>query len=130
MPAAKPTFIDNTDDLKHATASLSGRGLLALDLETEGLDPHSHKVLLLAIGDDKNQLLVDCRKTSLEPLRPLLEGQVPKVTHNGAFDVAIQTAKGLEARFIRNADQRKCAAGCGGHAHGRGQYLPLVTGIS
>jgi len=68
---------------------LTGRDLLALDLETEGLDPHAHKVVLLAIGDDSEQLLVDCRKTSLEPLRPLLEGPVPKVTHNGAFDVAM-----------------------------------------
>jgi DNA polymerase-1 len=100
MRTARSTLVDNTDDLKHAMARLAGRDLLALDLETEGLDPHTHKVVLLSVGDDSVQLLVDCRRASLEPLRPLLEGKVPKVTHNGAFDVAMLRSLGIRVENV------------------------------
>ena len=85
MPRAPFTLAENTDDLKHAMARLAGRPLLALDLETTGLDPHSDEVVLVSVGDDSEQLLVDCRKVSLEPLVPLLQGPVVKVTHNGTW---------------------------------------------
>ncbi len=98
MPPAGP--IDSPEALKHAMTRLAGRGLLALDLETDGLDPHVHRPLLLALGDDRDQLLVDCRKTSLEPLRPLLEGPVPKVTHNGAFDLGMLRRLGLRVESV------------------------------
>jgi ribonuclease D len=45
MPQAPFTLAEDTDDLKHAMARLAGRPLLALDLETTGLDPHSDKVV-------------------------------------------------------------------------------------
>ncbi len=93
-------YIQSTDDLKHASTILAGRGLLALDLETEGLDPHRHKVVLLAVGDDREQLLVDCRRVSLEPLVPLLTGDVPKVTHNGAFDLAMLRSVGIRVENV------------------------------
>lgn len=95
-----PELIETTDALKHATNRLAGRGLLALDLETSGLDPHRHRPLLLSIGDDREQLLVDCRKVNLEPLEPLLCGPVPKVTHNGAFDLAMLRGLGLRVEHV------------------------------
>ncbi|MBN2496177.1 MAG: hypothetical protein JXR96_16410 [Deltaproteobacteria bacterium] len=100
MTTVRALLVDNPHDLKHAMAALAGRPLLALDLETSGLDCHSDRVLLLSVGDAEQQLLVDCRKTSLEPLRPLLEGPVPKVTHNGAFDAAMLRALGIRAENL------------------------------
>jgi len=94
------TLIDNQDALKHGMARLAGRPLLALDVETEGLDPHTHRISLLAVGDDRDQLLVDCRKTRIDPLLPLLEGDVPKITHNGAFDLAMLRGLGVRARRV------------------------------
>jgi DNA polymerase-1 len=98
MPA--PGLIETSDDLKHAMTRLAGRGLLALDLETDGLDPHVHRPLLLSVGDATEQLLVDCRKVSLDPLAPLLSGPVPKVTHNGAFDLAMLRGLGLRVENV------------------------------
>jgi len=100
MPPAPFTLIEDTDDLKHAMARLAGRQLLALDLETTGLDPHSDRVVLISVGDDSDQLLVDCRKVSPEPLAPLLEGPVVKVTHNGAFDLAMLRSLGIRAENV------------------------------
>ncbi len=92
MSAPDYLLASTAEEIKHAMTRLAGRPLLALDLETEGLDPHKHRTVLLAVGDADFQLLVDCRATSLEPLKPLLEGSVPKVTHNGAFDAAMLRA--------------------------------------
>ena len=100
MPRAPFTLAENTDDLKHAMARLAGRPLLALDLETSGLDPHSERVVLVSVGDDSEQLLVDCRQASLEPLVPLLQGPVVKVTHNGAFDVAMLRSLGIRTENV------------------------------
>ncbi len=92
--------IASTDALKHAMTRLAGRGLLALDLETDGLDPHRHRPLLLSLGDDRDQLLVDCRRVALDPLLPLLAGPVPKVTHNGAFDLAMLRGRGIRVEHV------------------------------
>ena len=100
MPSLSFTLAESTDDLKQGLALLTGRPLLALDLETSGLDPHSERVVLVSVGDDSAQLLVDCRRVSLEPLVPLLEGPVVKVTHNGAFDVAMLRSLGIRAENV------------------------------
>lgn len=100
MPQAPFTLAEDSDDLKHAMARLAGRPLLALDLETSGLDPHHDKVVLISVGDDSTQLLVDCRKVSPEPLVPLLQGPVVKVTHNGAFDLAMLRNLGIRAENV------------------------------
>jgi DNA polymerase-1 len=100
MPRAPFTLAEDTDDLKHAMNRLAGRPLLALDLETSGLDPHGDRVVLISVGDDSTQLLVDCRKVSPEPLVPLLEGPVVKVTHNGAFDLAMLRSLGIRAENV------------------------------
>lgn len=100
MASSPIALIESTDELQRAAARLSGRGLVGLDLETEGLDPHQHRTLLLTLGDDREQILVDCRKGSLEPLRSLLEGPVLKVTHNGAFDAAMLRALGLRVEHL------------------------------
>ncbi len=95
-----PAPIESSADLEHAVTRLAGRGLLALDLETDGLDPHVNRPVLLALGDDRDQLLVDCRKVGLEPLRSLLEGPVLKVTHNGAFDLSMLRSLGLRVENV------------------------------
>ncbi len=94
------TLVKDTDSLKHATVSLAGKRLLALDVETEGLDPHLDKVVLLGLGDMEQQVLVDCRRVSLEPLRPLLSGSTVKVTHNGAFDLSMLRARGVRCENV------------------------------
>jgi DNA polymerase-1 len=100
MTTARRKYIDNTTDLERGLQGLIQRPLLALDVETEGLDPHTHKLLLLGIGDDREQLLVDCRSVSLEPLLPLLQGQMLKVTHNGAFDLAMLRACNIRCENV------------------------------
>jgi DNA polymerase-1 len=58
-----------------------------VDTETTGLDAHKDKVVLLQIGRQEEQFVIDTRTASIEPLRPFLENvNVLKVGHNLKFD--------------------------------------------
>jgi DNA polymerase I len=93
-------LVEDIEDLKHQVARLSRLPLLALDLETNGLDPHVHRPVLLTLGTDRELLQVDCRKISLEPLIPLLSGPIPKIAHNGAFDAAMLRSAGIRVENL------------------------------
>jgi DNA polymerase-1 len=95
-------FISSSEELKYAMTRLAGRELLALDVETDGLDVHKNRVILLTVGDDSLQLVVDCRCCSLEPLAPLLSGPVTKVLHHGAFDLAMLRNLGVRVENVRD----------------------------
>jgi DNA polymerase I-like protein with 3'-5' exonuclease and polymerase domains len=93
-------MIQRTEDLQRVLPRLAQSRLLACDLETTGLDPHSHRPLLLSLGDDQFQIQVDCRKVSLEPLKSFLAGPALKVTHNGAFDLAMLRSVGVRVENV------------------------------
>lgn len=79
-------LITNTSDVEGIIAELNSMPIIAVDTETEGLDPYRDKLLLLQIGNLEKQFIIDCRKASPEPLRGILEGQKPKVLQNAKFD--------------------------------------------
>lgn len=80
-------FLQATDELAAVVPQLESKRILALDTETTGLDPFVDRVILLQIGDRKDQFIVDTRKAGIEPLRPILENpKIPKVLHNANFD--------------------------------------------
>lgn len=79
-------LITDTNDVYKILPEIDSMPIVAVDTETEGLDPFRHKVLLFQIGDMNKQFIIDCRKASIEPLRPILEGLKPKVLQNAKFD--------------------------------------------
>ncbi len=79
-------LITNTSDVEKIISEIDSMPIIAVDTETEGLDPYKDKVLLLQIGNLEKQFIIDCRKASPEPLRGILEGQKPKVLQNAKFD--------------------------------------------
>lgn len=87
----------STDEQRRLASVLARRPLLAFDLETEGLDPHQHRPVLLTIGDDRDLLQVDLRPGFPEWLRPLLSGPPPKAAHHAAFDAAMLRSLGVRA---------------------------------
>lgn len=74
---------------------IAGAGMLAVDLETTGLDPRTCRIRLLSIGDGKRTLVLDCFAHDLKPLLPLLTGKV-LVAHNATFDLAFLWHAGLK----------------------------------
>lgn len=80
------TFITESQDLLKALPEIDQMPIITVDTETTGLDPYESDVLLLQVGNPLKQFIIDCRKTPVEPLRPLLEGSKPKILHNAKFD--------------------------------------------
>ena len=98
--AEAPPIITTAEQLATAIGPLSRMPMIAVDCETSGLDPLADDLLLLQLGDDRTQFVVDCRRVDLAPLAPLLAGPAPKVMHNGKFDYKFLAArKGL---FVGN----------------------------
>lgn len=60
--------------------------IIAVDTETTGLNHIDDKMIMLQIGDDKQQFVIDTRCVGIEPLKHILEGDKIKVLHNVKFD--------------------------------------------
>lgn len=43
------------------------------DTETEGMDPHTKKLLLVQLGDYNNQVVIDCRTVDICKYKEFLE---------------------------------------------------------
>ena len=76
-----------------AVNTLEKKIIVAVDTETTGLDPLVDKVLLIQIGDAKQQFIFDIAKIGLGNLQPLLfwlpNKKVFKIAHNMKFDYSM-----------------------------------------
>lgn len=72
-----------------AVAFLSSLPEIAVDTETQGIDPLSDKVLLLSAGNMHKQFVFDVAAViaDFDPIRAILNNPVPiKILHNAKFD--------------------------------------------
>jgi DNA polymerase I-like protein with 3'-5' exonuclease and polymerase domains len=95
--------------LKLRVAELAAHeGVLAIDTETTGLDPHVNQVRLISIGTADYALLVDLdgwrnpgkrqvdwMQPGLRELKAVLAGRQPKVLQNAAFDLNFLRGEGV-----------------------------------
>jgi DNA polymerase-1 len=88
-------LVDSTSILESELSNLAQSRLLAVELISDGQDPHSNQPVILAIGNDDFQLLIDCRKVSLLPLTPLLTGKCIKIFYRGAKQIAMLRSLGI-----------------------------------
>lgn len=92
-------FVSNQSDafeyLSIKKASISNfiewaqdKTVFAVDTETEGLNYLTKKVIMLQIGDDKDQWVIDTRGVDLSPIKFIFESpEYLKIFHNVKFDV-------------------------------------------
>ena len=61
--------------------------ILGVDTETEGFDFTCKKMIMLQIGDENKQFVIDTRTISINPLKEILESKdIIKIFHNAKFD--------------------------------------------
>jgi len=90
-------LITNNEQLKEIIKNLAKEKVLAIDTETTGLDPHSHKIRLIQIATNKYPTyLIDCFKCDVNLIQPLLTNDSIKIFHNAKFDLQFFFALGLE----------------------------------
>ena len=90
MPAADFHLLENEEDLARRLDDYVKAEVLALDIETTGLDPHTHRIRLVQIAAQGLPVLIvdlfKCRH-GLSVLTPLLANKSVKVIHNAKFEL-------------------------------------------
>ena len=66
---------------------LSNLKEIAIDTETEGLWNAKNKILMLQVGDNQRQFVIDVRNVDISPLKSILENPaIVKILWNASFD--------------------------------------------
>jgi DNA polymerase-1 len=92
---ARRTLVTTQDQLAEVIADLRDVGLVALDLETTGLDPRKDSIRLLSLATKGVTYLVDCQSVDPAELYPIL-AERPVVAHNALFDLGFLSTLGFE----------------------------------
>ena len=89
------TLVATQDQLAEVGADLTDVGLVALDLETTGLDPRRDSIRLLSLAIEAATYIVDCQSVDPAELFPILT-EATVVAHNALFDLGFLSSLGLE----------------------------------
>ncbi len=98
--------ITTQEDLSSALNYLKTRSILGFDVETNGLDPLTNKVLLIQVGDQHKQFCFDVHKlgASIYDLLSWFKSEtVLKIAHNAKFDYSM-----IKANFDVELDNIAC----------------------
>jgi DNA polymerase I len=76
-------------------AGFKGVGLVALDLETTGLDSRKDFIRLLSLATEAATYIVDCQSVDPTGLFPIL-AEATVVAHNALFDLSFLSSLGFE----------------------------------
>ena len=72
----------------------SDKHVIAVDTETNGLDFTSNEIVMLQIGDEHHQFIIDVRTIDISPLKDIFEDkEIIKVLHNVKFDYVFIKSK-------------------------------------
>jgi ribonuclease D len=89
------TLITTQDQLAAVIADLKDVSLVALDLETTGLDPRRDSIRLLSLATETATYIVDCQSVDPAELFPILT-EATVVAHNALFDLGFLSTLGFE----------------------------------
>jgi DNA polymerase I len=90
------TLVTSQDQLADVVADLKDAELVALDLETTGLDPRKNSIRLLSLATEAGTYIVDCQSVDPTELFPNLT-EATVVAHNALFDLGFLASLGFEA---------------------------------
>ncbi|MBC8410396.1 MAG: hypothetical protein H8E12_16990 [Rhodobacteraceae bacterium] len=102
----------NKQELEEALAYLQPKTILGLDTETTGLDPLTDKVLLISVGDETAQFVIDVAQLGSD-ITPFMEfitsKNIVKVLHNAKFDYKMLKANfGTDLQNIKDTYLADC----------------------
>jgi hypothetical protein len=92
---APRTLVTTQEQLSGVVADLEGVDLVALDLETTGLDPRKDSIRLLSLATKDATYIVDCQSVDPAELFPILT-EATVVAHNALFDLGFLSSLGFE----------------------------------
>jgi DNA polymerase I len=92
---APRTLVTTQDQVAKVIADLKDVGLVALDLETTGLNPRKDSIRLLSLATEGATYIVDCQSVDPAELFPSLTERTV-VAHNALFDLGFLSSLGFE----------------------------------
>ena len=107
--------------------------VIGVDTETEGLNWLAKKVIMLQIGDEKDQFVIDTRFIDISLLKaPLEDPSITKILHNAKFDYKFMLSNfDIRIDNIYDTLLAECVLNCGrqgvskGLADLVGRYLDI-----
>jgi DNA polymerase-1 len=92
--------IQNTT-IEHVYNYCKDKPLLGVDTETEGFFDFENKIVMLQIGDEKNQFVIDVRTTNIDILKPIFKSNtIKKLFWNAKFDYKFLKLHSIDTRNI------------------------------
>jgi len=96
-------YLTREEDVSRVLTWTERKRLVVVDLETSGTNPFHDDIILMQIGNEDKQWILDCRSVPLEPFRDLfLDRSIAKLGQNFVFDLKFFGARGF--RFKNVAD--------------------------
>jgi len=102
-PATDYVYATSADAAQRWLAGAAGAGIVAVDTETSGWDPHRDRLLLVQVsaGPDRPVLVLDAQRVDPAVLTPLFtDPGVLKVFHHGSFDLRFLRRGGVPVRRV------------------------------
>lgn len=90
-----PILASTPEQVEEIARQIGDAKLVAVDLETTGLNPRTDEVRLISISTTEATRLIDCSRVDPSPLFPILAGK-KLVFHNALFDLGFLQALGFE----------------------------------
>jgi DNA polymerase III epsilon subunit-like protein len=88
------TLVTSQDQLADVVADPKDVDLVALDLETTGLDPRKDSLRLLSLATKRGTYIVDCQSVNPSEHFPIL-AEATVVAHNALFDLGFLSSSGF-----------------------------------
>lgn len=104
--------VGNSSSIAECLAYFRDKEEIQVDTETNGRDPHTHKIISLQLGDSENQWFIDCRKVDVLNFKDLLEGKVC-IMQNSKFDYKMLKKAGIYIEKIYDTMLAECVIACG-----------------
>ena len=107
------TFSECT--IEYVAEYCASKTVLGVDTETEGLDFTCKKMIMLQIGDEDTQFVIDTRYVNIDALKPILESRdIIKIFHNAKFDYKfIKKWSGITCERIYDTFLTEIVISCG-----------------
>lgn len=111
-------YLYEQKDLDRVISWLSDRLFFCIDTETLGTDPIRNKLILIQIGNQEKQWVIDCRSVDIRPLRPFFEDDKHlKLGQNIRYDIQVLSFKfGWEIRNVACTMIAEQVLRCGSYA--------------
>ncbi len=116
-PEVQYELITDNIRLQDAINVLRKEPILAVDTETNGLDPYESRLLLVQVASPEKCYIVDATKVNLSPLKQILErDSILKILQNAKFDYEmLKQQAGIELENVYDTflAERLLTAGLG-----------------